>query len=70
LRSPFRERDGGAGTTTTAARVGSSQVVVPQIANQPYWAARVAELGIAAAHQGSTPAVDSLSAVLTTALAP
>ncbi|MGH3916960.1 MAG: glycosyltransferase [Pseudonocardiaceae bacterium] len=61
---------GGAGTTTTAARAGAPQVVVPQIADQPHWAARVAELGIGVAHEGSTPTVDSLSAALTTALAP
>jgi vancomycin aglycone glucosyltransferase len=61
---------GGAGTTTTAARAGAPQVVVPRIADQPYWAARVTELGIGAAHEGSTPTVDSLSAALTTALTP
>ncbi|WP_280300365.1 glycosyltransferase [Nocardia abscessus] len=61
---------GGAGTTTTAARAGAPQVIVPQIADQPYWAARVAELGIGVAHEGSTPTIDSLSAALTTALAP
>ncbi len=61
---------GGAGTTTTAARAGAAQVVVPQIADQPYWAARVAELGIGVAHDGPTPTVDSLSAALTTALTP
>jgi vancomycin aglycone glucosyltransferase len=60
---------GGAGTTTTAARAGVPQVVVPQIADQPYWADRVAELGIGAAHEGSTPTVESLSAALTIALA-
>lgn len=43
---------GGAGTTTTASRSGTSQVVVPQIGDQPSWAARVAELGIGVAHQG------------------
>ena len=43
---------GGAGTTTTAALAGAPQVVVPQIVDQPYWAARVAELGIGAAHAG------------------
>ncbi|MFB9908992.1 glycosyltransferase [Allokutzneria oryzae] len=61
---------GGAGTTTTAARAGAPQVIVPQIADQPYWAARVAELGIGVAHDGRTPTVDSLSAALTTALTP
>jgi vancomycin aglycone glucosyltransferase len=61
---------GGAGTTTTAARAGAAQVVVPQIADQPYWAGRVANLGIGVAHDGSTPTVGSLSAALRVALAP
>ncbi|MGW7237952.1 glycosyltransferase [Streptomyces sp. NPDC054804] len=61
---------GGAGTTTTAALAGVPQVIVPQIVDQPHWAARVAELGIGAAHDGPTPTADSLSAALTTALAP
>ncbi|MER6983016.1 nucleotide disphospho-sugar-binding domain-containing protein, partial [Streptomyces carpinensis] len=60
---------GGAGTTTTAARAGAPQLVVAQIADQPYWAARVAELGIGAAHDGPRPTFDSLSAALTTVLA-
>ncbi len=59
---------GGAGTTTTAARAGAAQVVIPQIADQPYWASRVAELGIGAAHDGRRPTVESLSAALDTAL--
>ena len=61
---------GGAGTTTTAARAGAPQVVVPQIADQPYWAGRVADLGIGAAHDGPTPTTESLSAALKTALTP
>ena len=61
---------GGAGTTTTAARAGAPQVVVPQAGDQPYWASRVAELGIGAAHDGPTPTTASLSAALKTALAP
>ncbi|WP_275947147.1 glycosyltransferase [Streptomyces sp. T21Q-yed] len=61
---------GGAGTTTTAARAGAPQVVVPQMADQPYWAGRVAELGIGAAHDGPTPTFESLSAALKTALTP
>ncbi|MFG2780176.1 glycosyltransferase [Streptomyces prunicolor] len=63
-------RHGGAGTTTTAAPAGAPQVVVAQIADQPYWAAGVAELGIGVTHDGSTPTYDSLSAALTTVLAP
>ncbi len=62
---------GGAGTTTTAARAGAPQVVVPQAGgDQPYWAGRVAELGIGAAHDGPAPNLESLSAALETALAP
>ncbi|MET7464169.1 glycosyltransferase [Nonomuraea sp. NPDC005501] len=61
---------GGAGTTTTAARSGAPQVVVPQAADQPYWAGRVAALGIGAAHDGPTPTTESLSAALRTALSP
>lgn len=61
---------GGAGTTTTATKAGVPQVVVPQMADQPYWAGRVAALGIGAAHDGPTPTVESLSAALATALAP
>jgi vancomycin aglycone glucosyltransferase len=59
---------GGAGTTTTAARAGAPQVVVPQMADQPYFACRVADLGIGAAHDGPTPTFGSLSAALRTAL--
>jgi vancomycin aglycone glucosyltransferase len=61
---------GGAGTTTTAARAGAPQVVVPQGGDQIYWAHRVADLGIGAAHDGPTPTVESLSAALRTALTP
>ncbi len=45
-------------------------MVVPQAADQPYWAGRVAELGIGAAHDGPTPTTESLYAAFTTALAP
>jgi vancomycin aglycone glucosyltransferase len=61
---------GGAGTTTVATRAGVPQVIVPQIADQPYWAARVTGLGIGAAHDGPTPSFESLSAALAIALAP
>jgi vancomycin aglycone glucosyltransferase len=61
---------GGAGTTTTATRAGAPQVVVPQMADQPYWAGRVADLGVGAAHEGPTPTPESLSAALGTALTP
>ncbi len=61
---------GGAGTTRTAARAGGPQVVVPQATDQPYWAGRVADLGIGVAHDGPTPTFASLSAALRVALAP
>jgi len=61
---------GGAGTTTTATRAGGPQVVIPQMADQPYWAGRVADLGIGTAHDGPTPTTESLSAALGTALTP
>ena len=40
---------GGAGTTAAALRAGIPQVVVPHIADQPYWGRRVHELGVGAA---------------------
>jgi chloroorienticin B synthase/vancomycin aglycone glucosyltransferase len=61
---------GGVGTTHAATRAGVPQIVVPQIADQPHFAKRVAELGVGVAHDGPTPTVDSLSAALATALAP
>ncbi|MFE2409268.1 glycosyltransferase [Kitasatospora sp. NPDC059408] len=61
---------GGAGTTTAAARAGTPQVLVPQVVDQPYWAARVAALGIGVAHDGPVPTAASLSAALGTALGP
>lgn len=61
---------GGAGTTTTAAQAGTPQVIVPQVVDQPFWAGRVAELGIGAAHDGADPDFDSLSAALSKALTP
>ncbi|MFF5922134.1 glycosyltransferase [Streptomyces flavochromogenes] len=59
---------GSAGTTTTAARSGAPQVVVPQGGDQPYWAGRVTDLGIGVAHDGPTPTFASLLAGLETAL--
>jgi vancomycin aglycone glucosyltransferase len=61
---------GGAGTTSAAARAGAPQVVVPQMGDQPYWAGRVADLGLGAAHDGPAPTAGSLSAALRTALTP
>jgi vancomycin aglycone glucosyltransferase len=45
-------------------------VVVAQWADQPYWAARVADLGIGTALDGATPTTESLSAALRTVLTP
>lgn len=59
---------GGAGTTMAAARAGSPQVIVPQIADQSYWASRVRDLGVGSAHDGATPTAESLSAALECAL--
>ncbi len=59
---------GGAGTTAAAARAGAPQVVVPQIVDQPWWARRIAELGIGAAHDRNAPTFDSLAAALNIAL--
>ncbi|MDN5767072.1 MAG: glycosyltransferase [Humibacillus sp.] len=62
---------GGAGTTAAAMRAGTPQVVVPHIADQPYWGRRVAELGV-----GSVPLARKhfdparLGPVLKVALAP
>jgi len=61
---------GGAGTTTIAALAGAPQVVVPQIYDQHYFAQRVRELGIGAAHAPGAPATESLTAALESALAP
>jgi vancomycin aglycone glucosyltransferase len=38
--------------------------------DQPYWAGRVADLGIGTAHDGPAPTTRSLSVALRTALAP
>ncbi|HEY3677542.1 MAG TPA: nucleotide disphospho-sugar-binding domain-containing protein [Bradyrhizobium sp.] len=59
---------GGAGTTFTAAQAGTAQLIVPQVADQFYWAARVADLGIGVAHDGSVPSSASLTAGLDNAL--
>jgi len=61
---------GGAGTTTVAARAGAPQLIVPQIGDQTYWAGRVWDLGIGAAHDGPMPTAESLSAALAAALNP
>ena len=61
---------GGAGTTTAAARAGAPQVIIPQMYDQHYWARRVQDLGIGAAHAPGTPAADSLTSALEHALRP
>jgi vancomycin aglycone glucosyltransferase len=61
---------GGAGTTTAAALAGAPQVVVPQIYDQHYWARRVHELGIGAAHAPGAPSAESLSEALSLTLEP
>jgi len=38
---------GGAGTTTSAARAGVPQIVIPHLLDQYWWGKRVAELGLA-----------------------
>ena len=55
---------GGAGTTTAAARAGTPQLVVPQMADQPYWGARVAELGIGATVSPGASLSDALDVTL------
>lgn len=40
---------GGAGTAAAAFRAGVPQVIVPHIADQPYWGRRVHELGVGSA---------------------
>ncbi len=61
---------GGAGTTTAAARAGAPQVLIPQHYDQPYWAGRINDLGIGAAHPQVAPTVDSLVTALDHALQP
>jgi len=61
---------GGAGTTHAATRGGAPQVVIPQHYDQHYWAGRVQQLGIGAAHKSATPTVDSLTSALEGALQP
>jgi vancomycin aglycone glucosyltransferase len=61
---------GGAGTTTTATRAGAPQVVVPQWGDQPYFASRMADLGVGAAHDVRAPTAQSMAVALGTALAP
>ena len=59
---------GGAGTTTAAARAGVPQVVVPQMYDQHYYAARVNELGVGTAHAPGAATAESLTSALSRAL--
>ena len=59
---------GGAGTTTSAALAGAPQVVIPQNYDQHYWAQRIEELGIGAAHAPGAPNRASLTTALEEAL--
>lgn len=61
---------GGAGTTQTTAAAGAPQVIVPQVADQPYWGQRVIDLGIGTRHDGSAPTAESLADALKTVLTP
>ena len=61
---------GGAGTTTAAAMAGAPQVVIPQMYDQHYWARRVADLRIGAAHAADTPTTASLTSALERVLQP
>ncbi|MFI8003540.1 glycosyltransferase [Streptomyces sp. NPDC086010] len=62
---------GGAGTTSTAARAGAPQVVIPlQLSDNPYWASRVADLDLGAALDGPPPTAESLDVAFKAALAP
>lgn len=61
---------GGAGTTTAAARAGVPQVIVPQMYDQHYYAARVNELGVGTAHAPGAPTAESLTAALERTLQP
>lgn len=55
---------GGAGTTTAAALARVPQVVVPHLYDQPYYAQRVEDLGIGAAHPTAEPTTESLVTAL------
>ena len=62
---------GGAGTTTAAALAGAPQVIVAQAYDQPYWAKRIARLGIGAAYPADAAlTAGSLTAAVERALHP
>jgi len=60
----------GAGTTTEAARAGVPQVVVPRFGDQPYWAHRVAALGIGTSVPFAALSAETLAAALTSVCEP
>ena len=61
---------GGAGTTTTATRAGAPQLLIPQGADQVYWARRMTELGIGTACDGPAPPARVVSVALQAILTP
>lgn len=61
---------GGSGTTTIAARAGATQVIVPHVYDQHYFAGRVDQLGIGVPHTAGAPTTESLVAALDRALSP
>lgn len=61
---------GGAGTTTLAALGGTPQVIVPQMYDQHYFATRIRQLGLGAAHAPGIPTQESLTEALAEALQP
>lgn len=61
---------GGAGATTAAARAGAPQVIIAQHYDQFYWAQRIHDLGIGAAHPLGAPTAESLASALRDALQP
>lgn len=61
---------GGAGTTTAAAISGTPQLVIPQMYDQHYWAARVEDLGVGAALPAGAPETAVLVRALERALRP
>jgi vancomycin aglycone glucosyltransferase len=61
---------GGAGTTAAAARAGIPQVVTPMFGDQPYWARRIADLGLGATVAYSAITQESLTDAVRLALDP
>jgi vancomycin aglycone glucosyltransferase len=62
---------GGAGTTTAAARAGKSQVIVPHVYDQYYWAHRVTTLGVGVSRSSAGALmVDALVEALWACLTP